>query len=386
MKRSFVDIDKDNGNKYLDLLSAVSKLSGLFSDSDIPYINYRAVENIFCKCFNAHNLSRSDVAYDANYNSTGVGLKTFICKTHGSVEKIAEFNKLSPLLRTLRGVDLALKVASYRNDRILLAQRAYNIIDSTYHIVGRRKKELVLFEADYDQIAIGKIKVISANEKSVKFEDGVNLYSYNISKSTLFRTFEIPLNAYQHDIEILEDPYKVILNFFKERAIDKREILAKEFVVLPLFSINKKSPRKVHPKSGLNQWNAGGRKRDLGEIYIPIKGIVHKYYPQFFPSRHVNFDLKLPSGEILKASICQGNRKALMTNPNNALSDWLLRKILRLKEGELATIDRLDELGFDSVIIYKVNEAQYEIDIATLSNFQEFEYMYGANIEEESYD
>jgi hypothetical protein len=386
MKRSFIEIDIDNGSKYLDLLSAISKLSGLFSDSDIPYINYRAVENIFCKSFNAHNLSRSDVAYDANYNSIGVGLKTFICKTHGSVEKIAEFNKLSPLLRRLRGIDLALRVASYRNDRILLAQRTYNISDSIYHIVGRRKKELVLFEADYDQIEIDNIKIISTSEKSVKFEDGVNQYSYNISKSTLFRTFEIPTSAYLHDIEILEDPYKVILSFFKDRPIDKRELEAREFVVLPLFSINKKGTRSIFTKSGINQWNAGGRKRNIGEIYIPIKSIVHKSFPHFFPERHVDFNLKLPSGEILKATICQEKGKALMTNPNNALANWLLRRILRLKEGELATIDRLDELGFDSVVIYKVSYTEYEIDITSLSNFQDFQYLYGANIEEEPND
>ena len=77
--KSFAKIDREKNGDYLKLLSAVSKLSGLFSESIIPYINYRVVENVFCKSFDAENLSRSDTAFDANYESIGVGLKTFTC-------------------------------------------------------------------------------------------------------------------------------------------------------------------------------------------------------------------------------------------------------------------------------------------------------------------
>jgi len=71
--KSFVEIDQENKGDYLKLLSAVSKLSGLFSESSIPFINYRVAENIFCRSFKASNLSRSDTAFDANYNSIGIG-------------------------------------------------------------------------------------------------------------------------------------------------------------------------------------------------------------------------------------------------------------------------------------------------------------------------
>lgn len=37
--KSFAQIDIDNKGNYLKLLSAVSKLSGLFSESSIPFIN-----------------------------------------------------------------------------------------------------------------------------------------------------------------------------------------------------------------------------------------------------------------------------------------------------------------------------------------------------------
>ena len=124
--KSFAEIDQENNGNYLKLLSAVSKLSGLFSESSIPFINYRVAENIFCRSFNADNLSRSDTAFDANYKSIGVGLKTFTCPSGNSTEKVAEFNSLSRVLKDFKEKDLAFKLAEFRNERINLANRVYN--------------------------------------------------------------------------------------------------------------------------------------------------------------------------------------------------------------------------------------------------------------------
>lgn len=148
-------------------------------------------------------------------------------------------------------------------------------------------------------------------------------------------------------------------------------IKGKNYVILPLYGI--KDKRKfVFEKSGLNQWNASGRKRDFGEVYIPIPIIIHQLYPDFFPTRDTEFNLKVPTGETYKAKVCQDNSKALMTNPNKALSDWLLRKVLDLKEGELATIEKMNELGFDSVVIYKDEDDSFRIDKAKSDSFEDF--------------
>lgn len=96
--KSFAEIDIEKKGNYLKLLSAVSKLSGLFSESSVPFINYRVAENIFCRSFDAGNLSRSDTAFDANYNSIGIGLKTFVCNGNSTTEKVAEFNSLARTL------------------------------------------------------------------------------------------------------------------------------------------------------------------------------------------------------------------------------------------------------------------------------------------------
>jgi hypothetical protein len=373
--KSFAEIDKEQNGNYLKLLSAVSKLSGLFSESSVPFINYRVAENIFCRSFDAGNLSRSDTAFDANYNSVGVGLKTFVCNGNSSTEKVAEFNSLSRVLKDFKGKELALKLGEFRNARIDLANRVYDIKDSLYHIVARKEKELLLYETDYNIIDVDNIHSVKDNKASLQFEDGNNLYSFNYSKSTLFRKFIIPQNAFRLPIDIIEDPYSLLLELFEENKNLKTAtdtlVKGENYVILPLYGIQKKE-KFIFERSGLNQWNANGRKRDFGEIYIPIPVELHKKYPNFFPNRDQDFNLQIPSGEIFSAKVCQENSKALMTNPNKALSDWLLRKVLQLKEGELATMEKLDKLGFDSVIILKDKNGDFKIDIMKTNAFIEF--------------
>ncbi|MDM8160055.1 hypothetical protein QUH73_09545 [Labilibaculum sp. K2S] len=371
---SFAEIDKANHGDYLKLLSAVSMLSGLFSESSVPFVNYRVAENIFCRSFSATNLSRSDTAFDAKYNSLGIGLKTFTCSKDNSIEKIAEFNSLSRVLKDFKGKDLALKLGEYRNERINLANRIYDIEKSLYHIVARKEKELLLYETDYEFIDVEKIHSVKENKASLQFEDGLNFYSFNYSKSTLFRRFVIPPKAYILPIEIIDDPYAVLLDLLGRKGFRpavEQFVKGRDYVILPLYG-RKGNEKFVFGKSGLNQWNASGRKRDLGEIYIPVPAELHKNYPNFFPKREIDFNLQIPTGEIFNAKLCQENSKALMTNPNKALSDWLLRKVLQLKEGELATIEKLDKLGFDSVIIMKKDNENFKVDIMKTNTYIEF--------------
>ena len=75
---NFFELDKKDNRNYVKLMQIVSKLSRLYTESDNPYIYYRAMENLFCYCFNAKNLSRSDTAFDAKLYNTGIGLKTFL--------------------------------------------------------------------------------------------------------------------------------------------------------------------------------------------------------------------------------------------------------------------------------------------------------------------
>ena len=374
--KSFAKIDVENKGNYLKLLSAISKLSKLFSESNVPLINYRSVENIFCKSFNAQNLSRSDTAFDAKFNSTGIGIKTFVINnsSNNKVEKIAEFNSLSHTLSKLNGLDLAIKLSEFRNERINFAKRLYNIENSIYHIVARKENELIIYETDYDDIEISKISEIKQQNASLHFKDNKNQYSYNFSKSTLYRKFYIPKNVFKLPVEILDDPYSLLLdNFTTNTNITDKYLFSKEleYVILPLYSI-KDENKYVYPKSALNQWNAGGRSRDFGEVYLRIPSKIHKLFPNFFPERDKIFNLEIPTGEAFSAKVCQDKSKAIMTNPNNALADWLLRKVLKIKEGELLKIQKLNELGFDSVIISKKDNENFRIDIAKENSYEDF--------------
>lgn len=243
-----------------------------------------------------------------------------------------------------------------------------------YHIVARKEKELLLYETDYGLVDINNINSVKQTDTSLQFSDGINSYSFNFSKSTLFRKFTIPENVFKLPIEIIEDPYNLLLELFENKvltpATDKL-VKGVNYVILPLYGVKDKQ-KFVFEKSGLNQWNASGRKRDFGEIYLPIPAEIHKKYPDFFKKRDEKFNLQTPIGEIFSAKVCQDNSKALMTDPNKALSDWLLRKLLKLKEGELATIDKLDKLGFDSVIITKTDKENYKIDIMKTDAYTEF--------------
>ena len=61
-----------------------------------------------------------------------------------------------------------------------------------------------------------------------------------------------------------------------------------------------------------------------------------------------------------------------MTNPNKALSDWLLRKVFKLKEGELLTYERLELLNIDSILVTKIDDRKFKIDFAGIDSYDGF--------------
>lgn len=381
-----------NIENYTSALKAIGAFSNLFSSSDKPFIQYRVAENAFCKAFGANNLARADVAYDAVINGCGVGIKTFVLTGSSKIEKVAEFNSRSSELRMLKGLDLALKLADFRNERIAFADRLYNTQSRVYHIIGRDKFLIKVFETSYDLIDKMSIEILEETKSSLKFKDALNEYNFNFSKSVLMKRFVIPENCIEIPVEIVEDPINVLLNltlnagnkvdFAKEKLQNAIGLLTEEelisfvdYIILPLYSpeAKKKSKEPIVPeKSQLNQWNAGGRKRDPGEVYIGIPSKIRNNAPDFFPEKDVVFNLKIPNGNILSAKVCQDGSKALMTNPNKALADWMLRDVLMLQENELLTYDKLKKIGYDSVKITKSTNDDYFIDFTKLDEYESF--------------
>ena len=277
--------DKKQLDLYRKYIQALASLSRLFSDNHIPFLHYRTTENIFCKSFQAQNLSRADTAYDAKIENIGIGIKTFIATE--SNQKIAEFNKQSEELTTIKneGQKLVKELSKLRNERIDFANRVYGIKKGIYHCLVRQESQITIFESDYKSINISKIKNIKSRDKSIYFEDDINKYSFNFSKSTLYKKFSISKNKLTIDIKIIDEPYDLILNLFRNYDFSQVIEDKKNYVILTMYSTKNPTKKIVPEKSGLNQWNAGGRKRNLGEIYIPVPQKIHKLKSDFFSKK-----------------------------------------------------------------------------------------------------
>lgn len=368
---------------YIRLLQTIGSLSNLFADSRSPFLYYRLMENIFCKAFEARNYARSDISVDAGKDKVGLGLKTFLQNNGKTLQKVAEFNKESYLLKGLNADDLILKVSEMRNQRILTTQRICNLDDVIYHLITRSDEFMGVYEEPMDLVNISKIKVTDVKKTTVSFIDGLNEYNFNISKSTLFKRFNTTNKnlIIGFNVNILEDPFDFLLSLNGEKdkielAEDNKEVI--DSIILPLYSTR---DGLVPKKSGLNQWNAGGRKRDPDEVYIPIPAWIHKFKPNFFIYNTEDFktdpfNVTLPNGEILSMRVAQQGGKALMSDPNKALGKWILRDILDLKEGVLVTKSMLDIIGIDSIMLSKHIDNSYSLDFLKSGSYDLFEENY----------
>ena len=126
---------KEQVQYYERLLKAVGSLSKLFSEAPEPYLAYRATENLFCKAFEAENLSRSDASADASKNKIGFGLKTFLEGNGRTMQKVAEFNGDHALFKALEPEEKIRKIAELRNDRLETTKRIFSLDDITYHCI-----------------------------------------------------------------------------------------------------------------------------------------------------------------------------------------------------------------------------------------------------------
>jgi hypothetical protein len=374
----FLNYQQDKIANYTNLLKIIGSLSNLFSDSTCPYLSYRVSENLFCRAFEAKNLSRSDVSVDAsktiNNINFGIGIKTFLEQRGNTMQKVAEFNRDKKRYQENSANEIIKTIANLRNERLSITKKIYNLDHLVYHCITRNVGAMKLYEIPMNQIQEDSIKNIKRKDNVIRFTDGLEEYSFNISKSTLYERFNTPQDAITFSVDILLDPFteleKLFIYIGDQKLLFQPIQKEKKHIFLPLYSPRLKG--EVPQQSQLNQWNAGGRSRDFDEVYISIPAWIHENFPDFFPPRNVSFDLELPNRNIMSAKVCQDQGKALMSNPNKALGKWLLRDILNLEKGELLTRDKLDRIGLDSVVIYKESEQKYSINFTKIGSFENF--------------
>lgn len=362
-------------NKYKQMLSIIGNLTLLFSESNCPYLPYRAHENIFCKYFNADNLARFDCSADAKKQTVGIGLKTWMGNDD---QKVAEFGRLRETYEDLKGLELVKKVSEYRNERIRITKNMHGIDEMIYHIVKRIPNTMQIIECAFDYIDIDNIDVINGrgNVNNTYFTDGKHTYHFSISKNTLYMIFEKYDVIDEFEVEIMADPYGYLMNLANtseaQAVVAPVAIDFSNKLCLRLYSSNGKRGKFIPEKSGLNQWNARGRKRDPNEVYIPYPAEDRKRSIGFFPPRETVFELLMPDGFIIPTKVCQDDGKAIMSNPNRILGEWLLRTVFELPEGTLVTYEMLEKFGIDSVIFTKLDEGKYKIDFTEIGTYEDY--------------
>lgn len=168
------------------------------------------------------------------------------------------------------------------------SNNTYDVYETQCHIVDRKEGALAVFNTPYDEININSICDVVDREPSISFNDGINEYSFNKSKSVLLKRFELPSEHKEVPVHILDEPLELLAMLVNDKKphLDSiitqsytQEIKGYDYVILPLYS-NRGFPH-IPQRSGLNQWNANGRHRDINEVYIPVPILIHKNYPNF---------------------------------------------------------------------------------------------------------
>ena len=129
-------------------------------------------ENIFCKAFSADNLARSNISLDVKKDDIGIGLKTFIKRDAGCIEKIAEFDKNRNLIdESQNDIDKIKLIAGLRNDRLKITARICGIAleKMLYHCILRTKGRLLICETSMQSIDLANIKIKPMNKNIIQF-------------------------------------------------------------------------------------------------------------------------------------------------------------------------------------------------------------------------
>lgn len=365
--------EKDN---YKSILAIIGKLTRLFSESDCPYLPYRIQENAFCKYFNADNLARHDCSADAKKNNIGIGIKTWVGNDD---QKVAEFDSLRKSYSHLIGIELVKKIAEYRNQRIKITKNLHGLNNLIYHIIKRTPQTMQIYEHAFDMIDIENISVINGRgyANNTYFTDGRHTYHFSLSKNTLYMLFNDMELKDTISVEILDDPYAFLMELnanlpeTRDIVVSSSTIDTTNKICLRLYS-TRNGKKVVFEKSGLNQWNADGRPRNANEIYIPFPSNDRTNNANFFPPREQPFNLTLPDGKVISAKVCQADGKAIMSNPNNVLGEWLLRDVFELPEGTIVTYEMLEIFGIDNVIFTKESELNYSVDFGEIGTYEKF--------------
>lgn len=422
--------------EYINYLKIFGALSGLFKDNKEganakkPYLYYRNHEQLFARVFDVEDLTRKDSAFDAlgvwGNERVGIGLKTWIHSSDKTYQKVAEFNKLTPvvlapLMEKGTPEQVVKKVAELRNERIMLDKRLHGTTIDVYHFITRDDDVMNIVEVAYDLIDIKSLEFVKSDGKVYFFKDKLHNYKFYKSKSVLLEEFDASKNEIIETVPIVQydDPFELIkmikipesnINEIENKTIDfkmdkqpysvmerndiiygevKKKEKSNNVIYLPLYQ-DKKEGRVVSECSGINMRHAKSKckgsntPRPEYEVEVRVSKWIHFIFPKFFGIDALNdneiqdkdlndFDLCLPDGRVLRGRIKQASGKSLQTSPQSALGEWIIKDVLGLENREdKVTIELLNELGIDSLKITKINDKKFKITVAETNAYEKF--------------
>lgn len=426
-------------NQYISFLKIFGALSGLFKDNKEganakkPYLYYRNHEQLFARVFEVEDLTRKDSAFDAlgvwGNERVGIGLKTWIHTNDRTYQKVAEFNKLAPVVLTPlmeRGTpeQVVRKVAELRNDRIMLDKRLYRTNHDVYHFITRDDDVMNIVETPYDLIDIESIEFIRTDGKVYLFKDKLHNYKFYKSKSVLLEEFDASQGEIIEKIQIdqYDDPFELIkmisipgnrinlLHSQYEHTYNYEEIdlvseennenygvsesryKLRNVIYLPLYQDKKEMPfvsdcSGINVRHGKSKSKGSNKPRPEYEIEVRISTWIHYLFPKFFgidasdkdevhDAVLNDFDLILPDGRILRGRIKQAGGKSLQTDPQGALGEWILKDVLGLGNREVVTWSYLESLGIDSLKVTKIDDRHFKITVAETGAYEKFKLDY----------
>lgn len=105
-----------------------------------------------------------------------------------------------------------------RELKVLKEFMVYNTMIN--HCIVRDEEKIKTFECDMSLIDKPSIKILKSTKNTISFKDSKNEYSFNITKSTLYKRFVTQDVIFEIDVKILEDPFEVL----EEKFLKVREL------------------------------------------------------------------------------------------------------------------------------------------------------------------
>ena len=381
MYRNLAPASREQYESTLKTVGSFSSLHGLpriiWNGGATPYIDSTIAKTAYCYYFNGKDVEDDGGAIDLCIKTLGVKISSVLNRLEGIYILIDRFDKQAPLINKQLRKNVVKEIANLRNTSIYLTRNRYGLTSMIDHILIRDVGKVHIYEELIEPININTINNIqfNRNNTAILFQDDSHEYLVDLTQCFLYKKINcnIPLKTLQ--LNILQNPFEAIPKIKPPKSAlcynnieDER---LKPSVILPLFSDR---TGDVPEKSGLNQWHAEGRIRDVDEIYIPIPAWIHQRFPGFFPDRDEVFTLitENPSQKSFQVKVCQDNSKALMSNPNKALGHWLLRDIMEIPLGYVMTRSDLRQLNVDSVEIIKLDDQLFKIKLKSYGSYDKF--------------